>query len=163
MSKRLYWAYSELPNWAWTHDLAFVRTCLCPCPVSWWTCCQAGRAWLRDLHSAVDGLLYRRITEHAKLEGTHSCVVECLEMMRDPGNIPRLIIVILFFGSCLLTSITLSACAAKLGPVLNHASLETGATLSQLHIQKLGTLNDSVHLGLGSVSPVAGASFNKVF
>lgn len=164
MSKRLYWAHSELPNWAWTHDLASVRTCPCPCsclcpypcpcPVLGGTCCQAGWAWLKDLHSAGNGLLYDRITEYPKLEETHSRVIECLEVMRDPGNIPHLILVIPFLGFYPLSSVRLSAYAAKLSPVLTHVSLETGATLSQPYIKKLGTLNDSMHLGLGTVSPV---------
>lgn len=97
------------------------------------------------------------------MEGTHRWVIECLEMTRDPGSIPHLILVIPFFRFCLLTSVRLSACAAKLDPILNHVSLETGATLSQPYIQKLGTLNDSMQLGLGSVSLVTAASFNKVF
>lgn len=87
-------------------------------------------------------LLCHGITECPSLEGTHGWVTECLELMRDPGSIPHLIVVNPFFGFCLLSSATLPACAAKLGPVFNHVSLETGATLAQPYIQKLRTLHD---------------------
>lgn len=30
LTNRLYWAYSDLPNWDQMHDLASVRTCPCP-------------------------------------------------------------------------------------------------------------------------------------
>lgn len=90
-------------------------------------------------------------------------IIEYLESVRDPGSIPHLIVVIPFFWSRLLTFVTLSACATKLGPVLNYASLKTGATLTQPPIQKLGKLNDSVYPRLSSVFLVTAASFNKVF
>lgn len=61
--------------------------------------------------SEISTLLHDRITKYPKLQGTHSWVMECLEVMRDPRTIPHLILVIpLFWFLCSYLCNTFSMC-----------------------------------------------------